>query len=64
VKIFGFIGPNGAGKTATLRIMSTLILPTSGTEKILTGKLKLKGLTGRKKYRTEEPYPLPKPSWI
>jgi ABC-2 type transport system ATP-binding protein len=28
--IFGFIGPNGAGKTTTLRIMATLLAPTSG----------------------------------
>jgi ABC-2 type transport system ATP-binding protein len=28
--IYGFIGPNGAGKTTTMRILATLLEPTSG----------------------------------
>ncbi len=32
--VYGFIGPNGAGKTTTLRILATLLNPTSGTARI------------------------------
>jgi ABC-2 type transport system ATP-binding protein len=32
--IFGFIGPNGAGKTTTIKMLATLLQPTSGTATI------------------------------
>jgi ABC-2 type transport system ATP-binding protein len=33
-EIFGFIGPNGAGKTTTIRMLATLLIPSSGRIRI------------------------------
>ncbi len=34
-QIFGFLGGNGAGKTTTIKMLMSLLYPTSGTAKIL-----------------------------
>ena len=34
-EIFGFLGLNGAGKTTTIKMLATLIPPTSGSINVL-----------------------------
>lgn len=34
-ELFGVVGPNGAGKTTTIKMLTTMLIPTSGQAKVL-----------------------------
>ena len=49
--IFGLIGPNGAGKTTTIKMLATLLKPSSGSayidgHDVLRSPVKIRGLIG------------------
>ena len=48
-RIFGLIGPNGAGKTTTLRMIATMLKPTSGSINMGNIDVEKSPLTIRKK---------------
>jgi ABC-2 type transport system ATP-binding protein len=47
-EIFAFLGPNGAGKTTTIKMLTTLLTPTSG-EIVLDGKNPARDESGARK---------------
>lgn len=55
-QIFGFLGGNGAGKTTTIKILMSLIFPTSGTAKILGRDISDYKMHSRIGYCPENPY--------
>src|SRR5712691_1562614 len=42
-EVFGFLGPNGAGKTPTIKMLTTLLQPTSGRARVLGHDLRTEG---------------------
>ena len=47
-EVFGFLGPNGAGKTTTLRMLATLLEPTSGQASVAGFDLRSQAAAVRK----------------
>jgi ABC-2 type transport system ATP-binding protein len=55
-QIFGFLGGNGAGKTTTIKILMSLIFPTTGKAKILGKDISDVKMRSRIGYCPENPY--------
>src|SRR5215213_7502326 len=52
--VYGLLGPNGAGKTTTIRMILNIIVPDSGTIRLLGQPNREKGITDRIGYLPEE----------
>lgn len=55
-QIFGFLGGNGAGKTTTIKMLMSLLFPTSGNARILGRDISDVRMHARVGYCPENPY--------
>ena len=55
-EIFGYLGPNGAGKSTTLKLLMSLIFPTSGSAEILGKPVSKVSTRQQIGYLPENPY--------
>jgi ABC-2 type transport system ATP-binding protein len=55
-EIFGYLGPNGAGKSTTLKLLMSLIHPTSGEAEILGRPVRETSLRSQIGYLPENPF--------
>jgi ABC-2 type transport system ATP-binding protein len=55
-EIFGFLGANGAGKTTTIKLLMSLMFPTSGSARILGEDISNVKMHHRIGYCPENPY--------
>ena len=55
-EVFGFLGRNGSGKTTTIKILCSLLKPTSGVASICGMQAQSRAARGRIGYLPENPY--------
>ncbi len=58
-EIFGFLGPNGAGKTTTIKMLTGLVFPTRGVQRLFGVPAPCHEVMGKVGFLPENPYIYP-----